>query len=96
MEISGKNISIIGAVKSGIGAAKLIRELWRYSLLLVITVRRKIERFNFSIERINIDFEIGNHSDRVFDCELMVVSPGVPSNAEVFVESPGKKNKVNK
>jgi len=27
MEISGKKISIIGAVKSGIGAAKLIRRL---------------------------------------------------------------------
>ena len=34
-----------------------------------------------------IDFEIGDHTEKVFDCDLMVVSPGVPSNAEVILRS---------
>ena len=36
------------------------------------------------MQKEKIDYEIGEHSEKVFDCDLMVVSPGVPSDAEVI------------
>jgi UDP-N-acetylmuramoylalanine--D-glutamate ligase len=41
-----------------------------------------------------IDFEVSQHSEKVFDCDLMVVSPGVPSDAEVIKNAKSKNLKV--
>ena len=34
-----------------------------------------------------IEFETGGHTERIFDCSLMVISPGVPSDAPIVREA---------
>ncbi len=94
MEIKDKNISIIGAVRSGIGAAKLIKKLGGKPFVSDSGSELKLKD---SIQKLNdekIDYEIGQHSEKVFNCELMIVSPGVPSNAEVIIKAREKKIKL--
>jgi UDP-N-acetylmuramoylalanine--D-glutamate ligase len=94
MEIRNQNISIIGAVRSGIGAARLAKSL---GAVPFVSDSGSKDKLKSSIEILNsekIDYEIGIHSDRVFDCDLMVVSPGVPSDAEVIKVAKNKKIKI--
>ncbi len=94
MEIKNKKISIIGAVRSGTAAAKLAKNL---GALPFVSDAGSEEKLRLSIEYLKsekIDFEIGVHSNKVFDCDLMVVSPGVPSDAEVIKTAKSKSIKI--
>ncbi|WP_337864460.1 UDP-N-acetylmuramoyl-L-alanine--D-glutamate ligase [Ignavibacterium sp.] len=94
MNIKGIKISIIGAARSGIGAAKLAV---KFGAIPFVTDSGSEEKLKGSIEllkNLNIDFEIGQHSSRVYECDLMVVSPGVPSDAEVIKIALSKNIKV--
>jgi len=94
MELSGKKITIIGAMRSGIGAAKLVKKLGGTPF---VSDSGTGEKLNTSVEFFkenDIAFETGQHSEKAFDCDLMVVSPGVPSNAPVLAEAKNKNIKV--
>src|SRR5690606_19607596 len=50
-----------------------------------------------SIKKLNdegIAFEINEHSEKVYDCDLLVISPGVPSDAEVIKEATKRNIKI--
>lgn len=94
MKVKDKKISIIGAVRSGIGAAKLAK---RFGAIPFVSDSGDINKLMSSVESLKsaeIEFEIGNHSERVYECDLMVVSPGVPSSAAVLKEAQVKKIKI--
>ena len=78
-----KNISILGMGVSGIGAAKLLKFL---GAKIFISDNNPIkEKLNFEeISNLEIDYEIGKHSDRIFNCELLVVSPGISKKNDVI------------
>ncbi len=84
MDIKGKKITVIGAVRSGVGAAKLVKRLEGIPFVSDSGAELKLANSIEKLKEAGIEFEIGSHSERVFDCEIMVVSPGVPSNAEVL------------
>lgn len=94
MEIEGKKISIIGAVRSGIGAAKLILKLGGFPFVSDSGSESKLKESIKKLKELKIDFEIENHSEKVFDCDLMIVSPGVPSDAEVLIKARKKKIQI--
>ncbi|MEJ5261221.1 MAG: UDP-N-acetylmuramoyl-L-alanine--D-glutamate ligase [Ignavibacterium sp.] len=94
MNIKGKKLSIIGAARSGIGAAKLAI---KFGAIPFVSDSGSEEKLKSSIEvlaNLNIDHEIGQHSSKVYECDLMVVSPGVPSDAEVIKIALSKNIKV--
>jgi len=94
MEIMNKNISVIGAVRSGIGAAKLIKKLGGNPFVSDSGKNDNLLKSVDTLKENNIGFEIGEHSDKVYNCDLMVVSPGVPSNAPVLVKAKEKNIEV--
>ncbi|MBK6915246.1 MAG: UDP-N-acetylmuramoyl-L-alanine--D-glutamate ligase [Ignavibacteriales bacterium] len=94
MEIKGKNISVIGAVRSGIGAAKLIKKLGGIPFVSDSSDTEKLRQSVQSLTDENIDFELGVHTDKVYNCTLMIVSPGVPSDSFVVKKALSKKIKV--
>ena len=94
MDIEGKNISIIGAVRSGVGAAKLIKKLGGKPFVSDSGKSEALVKSSEILRENNIDFEIGDHTDKVFDCSLMIVSPGVPSNALVLIKAKEKNIEV--
>jgi len=94
MNISGKKVTIIGAVRSGVGAAKLVKKLNGVPFVSDLSDESKLKNSISILKERGINFETGNHSDRVYDCDLMVVSPGVPSDAAVLKEGQKRKLKI--
>jgi len=94
LDIKNKKISIIGAVRSGLGAAKLAKNL---GAIPFVSDAGSEENLKSSIEFLKnekISFEVSQHSEKVFDCDLIVVSPGVPSDSEVIKNTKSKNLKV--
>jgi UDP-N-acetylmuramoylalanine--D-glutamate ligase len=94
MEIENKKISIIGAVKSGVAAAMLVKKKGGIPFVSDISEEAFLKEFIAELMKENISFETGGHSNRVYDCRLMIVSPGVPDDAPVLVKAREKKIKL--
>lgn len=86
-ELSGKKVTVIGAERSGAAVARLLN---RETVKIFVSDVGRSERTLKNVEELkseNIECEIGEHSERVYDCSLMVISPGVPTNAPVVLEA---------
>lgn len=94
MEIKDKHISIIGAKKSGVASAILIKKLGGIPFVSDSALQEKLSDFLEALNEENINYEIGKHSEKVFDCDFMVISPGVPSDSEVIIEAKKKNIKI--
>jgi len=87
MEIKNKKISVIGAVRSGISVAKLVKKLGGIPFVSDMGNEMKLKDSVDELKKEDIEFETGRHSDRVYDCEFMIVSPGVPNDAPVITKA---------
>ncbi len=82
-----KRVSIIGAARSGIAAA-------RYFLDRQVTVfisdqceREKLEKILAQNALNHVAFEAKRHTDAVLDADLIVLSPGVPSDQPILQQA---------
>ncbi len=88
--IKGKKVSVIGAARSGLAVAKLLKRL---NADVFISDVKKIEEIKYvkfttnELDLLGIKYEFGGHSDRIFDCDFIVISPGVPSSADIVVKA---------
>ncbi|MFA7288026.1 MAG: UDP-N-acetylmuramoyl-L-alanine--D-glutamate ligase, partial [Melioribacteraceae bacterium] len=94
MNIENKKISILGAVRSGIAAAKLAQKLNALPFVSDLGDKESLAKTIIELEQLNINYEIGMHSEKVFDCDLIVVSPGVPTESTVIQKALEKKIKI--
>ena len=85
--LQNSNVSIIGAARSGVGAAKLLQSQGATVFVSDRELEPELASHIANLKSAGIAFETGGHTDRVYNCSLMVVSPGVPSNATVIVEA---------
>lgn len=84
-EIKYRNATIIGAARSGVAAAKLLKRKGCNVFLSDATKEENIgSAFLEEIRKNEIAHELGSHSSRVYDADVMVVSPGVPQTSEVI------------
>ncbi len=88
--LRGKKISILGAVRSGIGAAKLAKKIGAVPFVSDIADEEKLKDVLSVLIDENIEFETGGHSAKVYDCDLIVTSPGIPSDSEVLRNAKSK------
>jgi len=85
--LSKKKVTVIGAARSGIAVAKLLRA---HGAGIFVSDSASSEKLQSSLSQFQsekIEYETGKHTARVYECELMVISPGVPSNAPVVLEA---------
>lgn len=94
LDIKNKKISIIGAVRSGLGAAKLAKKFGAIPFVSDAGSEEKLKTSIEVLENDEIDFEVTKHTGKVFDCDLMIVSPGVPSDSEVIKNARSKNIKI--
>lgn len=92
MNLREKNITVIGAVRSGIAAAKLIKKVGGVPFVSDSGSSLKLEESGRRLDEENIEYEFGSHSEKVFESGLMVISPGVPSDADVIKKA--RKNNI--
>jgi UDP-N-acetylmuramoylalanine--D-glutamate ligase len=82
--------SVLGAARSGIAVAKLLRSK---GAAVFVSDQRPLEQLDeeaLSLRSLGIGLEGGGHSDRVLECSLMVLSPGVPGDIP-FVQEAGRR-----
>jgi len=90
MEVKGKKISVIGAARSGLGAAKLVKKLGGIPFVSDFSPEEKVKESLNQLKKENINYEFGGHTDRVYDSALMIISPGVPNDSSVVQNARGK------
>jgi UDP-N-acetylmuramoylalanine--D-glutamate ligase len=86
-ELSGTKISVIGAERSGIAAAQLLKRQHASVFVSDFGSGERTQQHCAELRGEQIECEYGGHSERVYDCSLMVISPGVPTNAPVVIEA---------
>lgn len=86
-KVRGKRCSVIGGARSGISVARLLRDEGGIVFLSDQSPAEKMEQAARDLEGLGVQWEFGGHTDRVFEADLMVVSPGVPSDAWVLVQA---------
>lgn len=94
MNIKGKHITILGAVRSGIGAAKLAKALGAIPFVSDMGEESALAKSLDILKSHDIEYEFGGHSKRVYDSEFIITSPGVPSKAKVLMGAEKKGIKV--
>lgn len=86
-EMKNRSISVIGLGRSGIAVARLAYYLG--SIVFISdnsSSKSVIENLN-SLKSIGIQGEIGGYSDKVFNTDLMVISPGVAADSPIIIEA---------
>jgi UDP-N-acetylmuramoylalanine--D-glutamate ligase len=93
-QIRGKKVSVIGAARSGVAVARLLQSR---GAVIFVSDKASPDKLRAEVQTLadlGIERELGGHSERVYDCSLMVISPGVPSNAPVVVEAQNRSIRV--
>ncbi|MDP1678235.1 MAG: UDP-N-acetylmuramoyl-L-alanine--D-glutamate ligase [Bacteroidota bacterium] len=93
-ELRNKKISVIGAERSGVAVALLLHSKNANVFVSDFGKSESTQQHITELRRSNIECEFGGHSERVYNCSLMVISPGVPMNAPVVVEAQKRGIKV--
>src|ERR671925_539339 len=86
-EVRGKRVSIIGAARSGVAAASLLISQGAEVFVSDKETKEKLEDSVKRLESLSVSYEVGGHSARALEADLIVVSPGVPSDAPVLREA---------
>ncbi|MBE2256455.1 MAG: UDP-N-acetylmuramoyl-L-alanine--D-glutamate ligase [Ignavibacteria bacterium] len=93
-EYSKYSYAILGAGRSGVGIAKFLHNRGIKVFLSESNSEEKIEKeFLELLRNKNIEFETGKHSDKIFDYDIIVKSPGIPMWNELILQlkNAGKK-----
>ena len=80
-----KKISVIGAARSGLAAAIALKESGAIPFLSESKPVDKCDEAKTLLDKHGVDYEFGGHSGKVYDCDMMVTSPGVPASSEILV-----------
>ncbi|MCP4724796.1 MAG: UDP-N-acetylmuramoyl-L-alanine--D-glutamate ligase [bacterium] len=84
-KISGRKITVLGAERSGMAAVKLL--LRKGAKVFLSDIKYSVEVENKCSEIIdnNFQFELGEHSDKIFNfSDMFVISPGIPLDIPVI------------
>lgn len=89
-DVNGKNITVIGLGKSGQGAAQLAHFLGASVFVSESNSNPDLKEKSNYLKSIGIEVEIGNHTDKVFNGTLWIISPGIPQNSSLLKEADSK------
>ena len=91
IEIKGKKVVVLGLALSGVSAATLA--IYKGADVFVSdqgNSKSLADSFN-KLKKIGSKGEIGKHSDKIYDADLWVISPGIPQNSKLIENAIEKK-----
>ena len=86
-----KRVAILGAVRSGLAAAKVLKQLGVKVFVSDKATGEKAKTIQAKLEEIGVEFELGNHSTKIYEnIDLIVTSPGVDQRSKLFQDAKAK------
>ena len=85
MQVRGKRFSILGAGKSGLAVARLLKTRRGKIFLSEKNDRDKFKDAIRELEEIGVEYEFGDNTHRVLEADVIVLSPGVPLDAPIVM-----------
>lgn len=90
-----KSYTILGAGRSGIGIAVYLKKHGAKVFLSDALPKEKLLFFDEDmLKREGIKYEYGGHSERVYENEIAVKSPGIPLDAEIIENLKNRNKKI--
>jgi len=84
--LSHSRVAVLGAQRSGLAAAQLLNH-WGASVLISDIADDILSDETLrKLDGIGVEYELGGHSGKVYDADLVIVSPGIPNTATVIQE----------
>lgn len=81
--LKGRNIGIIGMARSGMAAARLVHRVGGVPFVSDIKPADQLTTSISDLKTLGVDFEAGGHTKRLLDSEFVILSPGIPRDAEI-------------
>ena len=92
INIRDKRISVIGLGLSGTEAAKLANHLGAIVFVSDSNMDEKVCAHSMELmHTYHIASETGIHSDKIYDADLWIMSPGIPKNSEIVLKAAQKR-----
>ena len=82
-DITGKNVTVLGSQRSAMGAARLLRHFGAKVLVSEFDADKFSAEKRQILAEIEAEFEFGYHSPDVLKSDFVVISPGIPENADI-------------
>lgn len=83
MYTRGKKFSILGAGRSGLAVARLLKKRRAKVFLSEQGKATNFTAVKQELEEIGVEYEFGENTHRVLDADAIVISPGVPQDAPI-------------
>ena len=84
---SGQRVSILGLARSGLALARVLRGQGAQVLLSDQRVASELGDLPAQAQQLGAEVEMGGHSQRLLDCDVLIISPGVSLYAPVVQEA---------
>jgi UDP-N-acetylmuramoylalanine--D-glutamate ligase len=91
INVKDKTVTILGAARSGIAAAKLLKQKQARVFVSDLAAKDQKSLEIQTLEDEKIDFEFGQHSKIILDADFAVLSPGIPRHLPVVQNLISKK-----
>ena len=85
--ISGKRVSVLGMARSGLAAVRLLLKHGADVFVSDSGSAGNLQEAVADLKSMGIKYEIGQHTDRILDADMVVVSPGVPSDLSIILDA---------
>ncbi|NOY05452.1 MAG: UDP-N-acetylmuramoyl-L-alanine--D-glutamate ligase [Chlorobi bacterium] len=83
LSLRNQRWTVLGAARSGLAAAELLAARGADVFVSDRAPEETMAEQKRVLEKLGIACEFGRHSEKVFECDAMVISPGIPSDAPV-------------
>lgn len=83
MNVAKKKITVLGAARSGLAAARMLVEMGAYVFISDSGSPRDLIKKMKKLKLHNVLFETENHSKMAYHADFAILSPGIPLSSEV-------------
>lgn len=88
---ANKRITIIGSGRSGMAAAKTAKRLGADVFVSDLAAAEHRQKEIAELRSLDVECEFGQHSERILQTDMVVISPGVPRTHEIFAKIADKR-----
>lgn len=84
-DVKGRHVTVVGGARSGVAVARLLAR--RGAGVFLTEMKTLPEDAGAALRDAGVAFEEGGHTVRALDADLMVLSPGVSSSAQIVTDA---------